>query len=132
VILVDTSVLLDVLNNDPVWARRSQQVLEIATATDQLAINDIVYAELSSRFPTIEAFDQALSSLPLEHVPIPNGALFLAGKAFRRYRESGGTKSNVLPDFFIGAHAAYHGISLVTRDPRRMRSYFPSLSLIEP
>jgi hypothetical protein len=132
VILADTSVLLDVLKNDPQWADRSQRALDIAAGSDQLAINDIVYAELASRFPTLEALDETIAAMPVRHAAIPRGALFLAGKAFLRYREAGGTKTGVLSDFFLGAHAAVAGAPLLTRDPRRIRSYFPTVTVIEP
>jgi predicted nucleic acid-binding protein len=131
-ILVDTSVLLDVLKIDPVWADRSQQALDRAAASDELAINDVVYAELSSRFPTIEDLDQTVAAMPVRHASLPRAALFLAGKAFVKYRQSGGTKSGVLPDFFVGAHAAIENATLLTRDTARIRAYFPTVSLITP
>jgi hypothetical protein len=132
VILADTSVLLDVLKNDPVWADRSQRALDVAAGSDQLAINDIVYAELSSRFSTLEELDETIAAMPVRHAAMPRGALFLAGKAFVRYREAGGRRTGVLSDFFIGAHAAVAGASLLTRDPRRVRSYFPTVTVLEP
>jgi predicted nucleic acid-binding protein len=131
-ILVDTNVLLDVLKIDPVWANRSQQALDRAVATDDLAINDVVYAELSSRFSTIEDLDQTIAAMPVRHTALPRSALFLAGKAFLKYRQSGGTKTGVLPDFFIGAHAAVENAPLLTRDTARIRTYFPTVSLITP
>jgi hypothetical protein len=132
VIIADTSVPLDVMANDPVWAIRSRQVLDDAAAMGDLVINDVVYAELSTRYPTIEMFEAVLASVPLKHQAIPKPALFLTAKAFRRYRRRGGTKTGVLSDFFIGAHAAVTGASLLTRDPRHVRSYFPSVTLITP
>jgi predicted nucleic acid-binding protein len=132
VIVVDTSVLLDVVLNDPVWGIRSRQALDDAMAMGELVINDIVYAELSTRYPTIEAFETVLASVPLKHRPIPKPALFLAAKAFRLYRQRGGTKTGVLPDFFIGAHAATTDAGLLTRDPSQVRSYFPGVVLVTP
>ncbi|HEX2590275.1 MAG TPA: type II toxin-antitoxin system VapC family toxin [Rhizomicrobium sp.] len=131
-ILVDTNVLLDVLKVDPQWADRSQKALDRAVATDELVINDVVYAELSSRFLTIEDLDQTISAMPVRHMAIPRPALFLAGKAFLKYRQSSGTKTGVLPDFFVGAHAAVANASLLTRDTGRIRTYFPTVSLISP
>jgi hypothetical protein len=132
VILVDTSVLLDVLQDDPEWAEWSQTALEDAAARDRLAINDIVYAELSTRYARFEALDAALAAMALSHPAIPRPALFLAGKAFLRYRARGGTRTGVLADFFVGAHAAVEGAALVTRDTARIRTYFPSVHLIAP
>ena len=63
---------------------------------------------------------------------IPRAALFLAGKATLQYRRRGGSKTQVLPDFFIGAHAAVEGWPLLTRDASRLRTYFPSLKVVAP
>lgn len=131
-ILVDTNVLLDVLRDDQQWEPWSAQALEEARGRDGLAINSIVYAELSSQFDEIEALDAAVQSLNLNMFEIPRAALFLAGHAFRRYRRFGGPKSNVLSDFFIGAHAAVARASLLTRDTARVRTYFPTVTLIAP
>lgn len=63
---------------------------------------------------------------------IPRQAAFLAGKAFAQYRKNGGTKTNVLSDFFIGAHAQVMGMPILTRDVRRYRTYFPDVPLVAP
>lgn len=131
-ILVDTSVLLDVLQNDARWADWSEAALESAAARDALAINDIVYAELSTRYDGIERLDSALAAMNLVQAHIPRPALFLAGKAYLRYRRRGGTNTGVLSDFFVGAHAAVAGAALLTRDTGRVRSHFPTVSLISP
>jgi predicted nucleic acid-binding protein len=106
--------------------------LDLAAARDEIAINDIVYAELSVRYRTIEALDQMLRGAGLVSAPIPRPALFLAGKAFQRYRAAGGIRTGVLPDFFIGAHAVISGSPLITRDSGRYRTYFPGIILITP
>ncbi|MDP2197306.1 MAG: type II toxin-antitoxin system VapC family toxin [Sulfurimicrobium sp.] len=131
-LLVDTNVLVDVLEDDPVWADWSISQLRAQSKIHRLAINPIIYAELSLTFSAVEALDQTLDDLGLSMLAIPRPALFLAGKAFVRYRRQGGQKSNVLADFFIGAHAAVSGHPLLTRDTRRYISYFPSLTLIAP
>ena len=130
--LVDTNVLLDVFTNDPQWVDWSIRQLDVAALTGPLFINDIVYAELSVRFDAIEALDTILNEAGLVLTPTPRAALFLAAKAFQRYRAAGGAMSNVLPDFFIGAHAAVSGLSLLTRDPKRYRTYFPKVDLMAP
>jgi predicted nucleic acid-binding protein len=132
VIIADTSVLLDVVRNDPVWGIRARQALDTASANDEIVINDIIYAELSTRFVSIEVFESVMAAVPLNHRAIPRRGLFLAAKAFQLYRQRGGTKTGVLPDFFIGAHAAVEGAALLTRDPQRVRSYFPTVVLISP
>ncbi len=131
-ILVDTNVLLDLGTNDPVWAHWSQMQLDAAALRDELAINAVVYAELSIGFRRIEELDAMLATTGLRLDPIPNAALFLAGKAFQRYRRSGGTRTGVLPDFFIGAHAAVTKAPLITRDAGRYRAYFPTVKLLAP
>ncbi len=130
--LVDTNVLLDLVTDDPVWAEWSIRQLDAASMKGPLAINDVVYAELSVRFERIEALDDILGEAGITLAPMPRPALFLAGKVFQRYRAAGGVRNGVLPDIFIGAHAAIAGLPLLTRDVHRYRTYFPSLSLITP
>jgi predicted nucleic acid-binding protein len=132
VILVDTNVLLDLVTDDPVWAEWSQRQLDTAAVQDELAINDIVYAELSIGYPRIEPLDIMLAAAGLVIAAIPRPALFLAGKAFQRYRAAGGTRTRVLPDFFLGAHAVIAVVPLITRDAARYRTYFPGIALIAP
>jgi predicted nucleic acid-binding protein len=130
--LVDTNVLLDVFGRDPRWWTWSLTQMETATLRGPLLINDVTYAETSIRYRRIEHLDATLSEAGVKLIPIPRAALFLAGKAFARYRKAGGTRTGVLPDFFIGAHAAVDGLPLLTRDARRYRTYFPALRLIAP
>ena len=130
--LIDTNVLLDLVTNDPAWADWSISQLDAASLKGSLAIDDVIYAELSVRFDTIEALDAVLYEANVVMETIPRPALFLAGKVFQRYRAAGGQRTGVLPDFFIGAHAAVAGFSLLTRDAQRYRSYFPTIDLITP
>jgi predicted nucleic acid-binding protein len=131
-ILVDTNVLLDLVTDDPLWAEWSQRQLDFAAAHDEIAINDIVYAELSVGCPRIEELDEMIDAAGLVSAQIPRAALFLAGKAFERYRAAGGVKIGVLPDFFLGAHAVISDCVLITRDAARYRTYFPGIVLIAP
>jgi len=131
-LLVDTNVLVDVLEDDPEWADWSISQLRAQSKIHRLAINPIIYSELSLTFSTVEALDQVIDDLGLVMVELPRPALFLAGKAFVRYRRQGGTKGNVLGDFFIGAHAAVSKYPILTRDTRRYASYFPTVKLITP
>jgi predicted nucleic acid-binding protein len=132
VILVDTNVLLDVFEDDAEWSAWSQDRLDSASTTDTLAINPVIYSELSIGFARIEELEVVIREASLAVEDIPREALFLAGKAFLRYRRSRGTKRNVLPDFYIGAHAAVMQWPLLTRDVTRYRTYFPTVSLIAP
>ena len=131
-ILLDTNVLLDVVGGDPVWADWSRRRLNVAAATDEIAVNDVVYAELSVGYRRVEELDEMLVRAGVALAPIPRPALFLAGRAFQRYRRAGGGKTGVLPDFFIGAHAVISGALLITRDTRHYRTYFPGIMLIAP
>lgn len=130
--LVDTTVLLDVAKDDPDWATWSVRQLEAAAARGALVMNPVIYAELSVGFARIEEVDAflAATAIMVEAVPLPG--LFLAGKVFRQYRAQGGTCTGVLPDFFIGAHAAVARLPLLTRDVGRYRTHFPTVTLITP
>ena len=130
--LVDANVLLDLVTDDPRWAQWSIAALEAASLRGPMQINDVIYAELSVRYQRIEDLDAFVEQAGLTQAPIPKAALFLAGKVFMDYRRSGGSRTGVLPDFFIGAHAAVSGLPLLTRDLGRYRTYFPTLTLITP
>jgi predicted nucleic acid-binding protein len=132
VTLVDTNVLLDLVTDDPKWADWSLSQLEAASLDGPLLINDAVYAELAVRYEGIEYLEAFVDGAGLEMNSMPRAALFLAGKVFTQYRRAGGSRIGVLPDFFIGAHAAVAQLPLLTRDVKRYRTYFPSLKLIAP
>ena len=131
-LLVDTNVLVDVLQNDAQWADWSIAQLRAQAQLHELVINPMIYAELSLSFSTFEALDRVVARLELAMHEVPRPALFLAGKAYLQYRRRGGAKAQVLPDFFIGAHAAVKGWPLLTRDASRFRTYFPRLEVIAP
>ena len=118
-LLVDTNVLLDVVEDDPLWAAWSQHQLDAWSITDDLAINPVIYSELSIGFQAIEELDRVLDQARITIEPVPRAALFLAGTVFQTYRRLGGQRTGVLPDFFIGAHAAVARWPLLTRDVRR-------------
>ncbi|MGI2031201.1 type II toxin-antitoxin system VapC family toxin [Rhizobium panacihumi] len=130
--LVDTNVLLDLVTDDPVWAGWSIEQLENASLRGPLLINDIVYAELAVRYERIEDLDVFIADAQLVMATFPRAALFLAAKVFTQYRGAGGTRTGVLPDFMIGAHAAIEKLPVLTRDVGRYRSYFPTVELITP
>lgn len=131
-LLVDTNVLVDVLEDDPEWADWSIAQLRGQAKVHELCINPVIYAELSLMFESVEALEAVMERMELRLRELPRAALFLAGKAFVRYRRKGGRKQNVLADFFIGAHAAVEGWPILTRDPRKYRQYFPSVELVTP
>ena len=131
-VLVDANVILDIWDRDPNWSAWSSQQLRQLSAANDLAINPIIYAEISTRFSTQARLDQAVAELGLIVLDLPREAAFVAGKAFVVYRRRGGTKGKVLADFFIGAHAAVLGCPLITRGPRKYSTYFSGITLIAP
>ena len=130
--LVDTNVLLDVLEDDPVWADWSVRQLRGQAQVHELFINPVIYSELSLAFESVKALDRAIEDMGISFQELPRPALFLAGRAFVKYRRRGGSKANVLADFFIGAHAAVLSCGILTRDGRRYRNYFPRVALVIP
>jgi predicted nucleic acid-binding protein len=131
-ILVDTCVLVDVIEEDPIWSGWSQSALDEWGRRGPVCINPVVYAELSPDFDGPAALDGLLGKAGIEYREMPREALFLAARAHQAYRRRGGERSGVLPDFFIGAHARVANVPLLTRDPRRFRAAFPDLVLVTP
>lgn len=130
--VVDSSVILDIVTEDPAWSQWSADALAMALDDGVVVINPIVYAEVSVGFDRIEDLDDAVPADDFRREALPYEAGFLAGKAFLTYRRRGGQKRSPLPDFYIGAHAAVCGYRLLTRDAARYRTYFPTLTLIAP
>ena len=130
--LVDSCVLIDVLADDPVWAEWSLDQLERCAALGPLLINPLILAEISPRFERASDLEVALAGLPLVKAALPWDAAFLAGQAFKVYRQSQGLKTSPMADFYIGAHALVAQLQLLTRDAARYRSYFPTLALVAP
>jgi predicted nucleic acid-binding protein len=132
VILVDTNIIVDILSGDPNWSEWSIIAMRDHGAEDRLVVNEIIYAELAVRIPEERALSQALSNMNCQLERMPTAALHLAGQTFGLYRDRGGLRENVLPDFFIGAHAQTTGMRILTRDLRRFRTYYPKVELIAP
>ncbi len=131
-LLVDSNVLIDVLEDDSEWAAWSLAQLRAQSQIHALAINPVIYAEISCAFARLEELERVVTKLQLEVLEIPRPALFLAGRAFIQYKRAKGTRPSVLPDFFIGAHAAVIQSAILTRDASRYRTYFPTVELIAP
>ena len=131
-IIVDTNILFDVVTNDPNWFNWSLEALKAAALDGDIVVNAIIYAELSARYENAGDVDDFLQEIGADFFEIPRTAAFLAAKAFGRYRATGGLKTGVLSDFFIGAHATALDIPILTRDVRRYRTYFPDVRLIAP
>jgi predicted nucleic acid-binding protein len=131
-ILVDTNVIADVLTPRSEWQAWSIDRLDECRRGDALVTNDVVFAELSARLRTEADVKSVLSELFITFERIPTAGLFAAGQAFQKYRAAGGSRANVLPDFFIGAHAHVTHSPILTRDARPYRAYFPQVELIAP
>lgn len=132
VTLVDSNVILDIVTGDPEWQDWSSAALAVQADAGLLVVNPVIYAEVAARFDRIEDLEAALPHDYYQRQPLPWEAAFLAGRSFVRYRRGGGQRRSPLPDFYIGAHAVLAGMTLLTRDARRYRTYFPSLRLIAP
>ncbi len=130
--LVDSNVVLDVLTEDDEWFDWSADRLTDAASSGPIVINPIIYAEVSARFERIDELEEALPADYYRRVPLPWEAAFLAGQCFVKYRRKGGERRSPMPDFYIGAHAAISGLTLLTRDARRYRTYFPRLRIVSP
>jgi predicted nucleic acid-binding protein len=130
--LLDTNVLIDIAVRDPHWLRWSRARVEDARRSGSVVINPIIYAEFSTRYEAIDAVDVVLPADAFRREALPFEAAFAAARAFAFYRLRGGKREKVLPDFFIGAHAAVRGYPLLTRDPAGYRDYFPGVVLITP
>jgi predicted nucleic acid-binding protein len=130
-VLVDSSVLIDVVTDDPRWGARSEAAIFEAGRQRELVINPIIFAEVSIPFGRVEDIDDRLTPI-FRREAIPWEAAFLAGKAFTLYRRRGGGRTTTLPDFFIGAHAAVRGYALLTRDRGGFRRYFPTVAILTP
>lgn len=130
--LVDANILIDLFTGDPDWADWSAEQLAVQFSLGSVGINPIIYAESSIAYRKEQSFRSALNTLNLISWDLPYAAAFLAGKAFVKYRRSGGERRSPLPDFYIGAHAMVSKLSVLTRDPQRYRTYFPDVKLICP
>lgn len=130
--LVDSNVILDVVTDDAEWGDWSASILSGAAQQGRLAINPLIYAEVACGFDRIEDLEEALPSQYFTREPLPWAAAFLAARAFLFCRRRGGNRPTPLPDFFIGAHAAVADYTLLTRERRRYKTYYPKLKLIGP
>lgn len=130
--LVDSNVLMDLISEHEEWFDWSSAMIERCADQGDLFINPIIYAEVSAQFDSIEELDEALPVNYYRRADLPWEAGFLAGHAFVRYRRAGGTRRSPMPDFYIGAHAAIDGLTLLTRDAKRYGRYFPSVRLLAP
>lgn len=131
-VLVDSCVVLDVIAGTTEWADWSTQTLQQVATSNEIYVSPIIFAEVSVGFANVQDVAAALDTLDFQYADLPWDAAFIAGKAFVKYRQHGGTRRSPLPDFYIGAHALVSELSLLTRDVARYRTYFPKLRLLAP
>jgi predicted nucleic acid-binding protein len=130
-VALDTSVLLAIFKGEPkgeLWLDTLQTAAETAT----LLLSSVVLAEIRSFFHSEEACRSALRHLDVRHSPFTEEASLLAGRIFRRYRDEGGPRKTILPDFLVAAHAAIQADMLATEDRGYLRAYFPDIHLLSP
>ncbi len=130
--LVDSNVLIDLFDETSEWRDWADAMLTRAATRGPLVINPIIFAEVCAGFDALEDAEAALPPSYVRREALPWEAAFLAGRAFVRYRRAGGQRPAPLPDFYIGAHAAVAGHTLLTRDAVRYRYYFPTVRVVAP
>ena len=129
---VDTNVLLDVFGADPRFLEPSRKALRGATVDGGLLACEAVWAEVAGFFVSSDAAVEAMDRVGIAYDPMTREAALAASVAWRRYRRRGGTRTRVIADFLIGAHAAERADRLLTRDRGFYRTYFKSLSILDP
>jgi predicted nucleic acid-binding protein len=130
--LIDTSAMIDLLDDSSRWFQWVRATIADAQEAGRTLIGPVVAAELAGGFPDVSELNARLAELEVEPAPMPWEAFFAADHAFSAYRRAGGPRNSLLPDFFIGAHAAFAGYRLITRAPRRIRQYFPNVEIVAP
>jgi predicted nucleic acid-binding protein len=129
--ILDSNVLLDLVQRDPLWYSWSAERLT-QSQSNGVCINAVVFAECSAGYASRIEFHNTLKHVGVNFENIPEEAAYLAGRTHLEYRRRGGLRARTLPDFLIGAHAAVRDFTLVTRDPAIYRGYFPNLDIIAP
>ncbi|MBK7060973.1 MAG: type II toxin-antitoxin system VapC family toxin [Rubrivivax sp.] len=131
-IAVDSSVLLDVLTDDPVFASASADAIGVALAAGDVVVCDAVVAEVQTMLDTRDTAMEPLATFGIRFLATSEQAAVRAGHMQRRFRDRGGRRERVVADFLIGAHALLQCDALITRDASFYRDYFKGLKVIVP
>lgn len=126
---LDTSVLLKIFNHEP-GAEDWIETLIRARREGQLVVCEVVFAELAQTFGARQELEEVLEDLGARLDPIGAEAAWLAGKTFWRYRQKGGPREHLIPDFLIAAHAQVQTERLAAVDRGYLGRYFPDLDLL--
>jgi predicted nucleic acid-binding protein len=132
VIAVDSTVLLDMLTDDPRFAAASSKAIEQALGAGGVVVCDAVVAEVQTLLDTSETAMDVLNEYGIHYLPTTEQAAVRAGYMQRRFRDRGGRRERVVADFLIGAHAMMQCDALITRDAAFYRDYFKGLRVIVP
>lgn len=132
VFMPDSNVLIDLLDAGEEWHEWSSRTLVDCRKRGRLITNQVIFAEVSVTFQRLEDVHDYFAAGEIAREDVPWDAAFLAGRVHLAYRRRSGIRVSPLPDFFVGAHALVRDYTLVTRDARRFRTYFPSLRIVTP
>lgn len=130
--MVDSNVVIDLIDAHSGFSLWAATTLKANLRPGATWIAPTAYAEVAARQPSAANLDEILRRVRVELLAPTRAALWRAGTAFARYRQNTGPCETILPDFMIGAQAEDIGAKLITRDPRRYRTYFPDVKLIAP
>jgi predicted nucleic acid-binding protein len=129
---VDSSVLLDILLDDPIHAENSEKALRTALVHGKCIVNECVVAEIFPALGDEQKVRAFLADVQLDFVPTCLDCALHSGKIFSTYLARKGRAKKVVADFLIAAHAQHHAERLLTRDRGFYRDYFSQLRLLEP
>ena len=129
---LDSNILFDVFLPDPLFEKSSREAIEKCSRTGGLVVTELVYAELAAWFSVSSELDQILEELGIAVEEVSRAGAFVAGRAWKKYREAGGPRTRIMTDFLIGGHALKNANQLLTRDRGFYHNYFSGLRILDP
>lgn len=136
-IAVDTSVVVDLLGDDP-HADAAMDSLRVAMVQGPVVVCEVVVSEIVAGFGRSAELIDTLEEMGLGFSPMELRSAVRAGEMQRRYNDraqAAGRRAaspRTVPDFLIGAHALLQCQGLITRDAGFFRDYFKGLKVIVP